>query len=416
MQGVWRNSSFLWLVGGQTLSEFGASITSFAIPWLILEITGSAAQMGFAFAVGFLPYLLLSLPAGVFADRYDRKKMMMWADFARMILVSSIPLGQWFGVLGMWQLYVVQAGMSVCAAAFDSAYVACLPNVVSKDELASANSILQTGVATSQILGPPLAGVMIGLMGAADTITVNGLSYLISVLTLLMIRKPFSAQRSTANTKPQMLSQIGEGLAFVWKHLLIRNISLFTMALNFGASAVNAVLLYHLEHNLHVSPSVAGLVMTGFSGGTIVGSLASALIGKRLPIGTVLAVALGGMSAQAVVIGLVPSVIVITVCFFFAGFCAVLWNVQSMTLRQSIIPDELLGRASSAIRMICWGSMPVGSASGGVVAQRFGAPVVFLGVGALQIGIWAWAWFTPLFKMRSATSPLPAPELTVPTA
>jgi MFS family permease len=393
----------VWLVSGQTVSQFGAAITQFAIPWLVLELTGSAAQMGLAFAVGFTPYLLLSLPAGVWADRYDRKRLMLIADAVRMLLVLSIPVGHWLGFLGMWQLYIVQAGMSACAAVFDTAYVACLPNIVHKEQLATANSILQTGASASQILGPPLAGLMVGLMGAADTIVWNGLSYLISIGSLLAIHKPFSAARDS-HRKANMVAEIGEGLRFVWNHSLIRSIGLFTMVGNLGSSAAEAVLLFHLERNLHLAPAIAGVVMMGFSAGTIVGSLLAVFLGRRLPMGKVLAIGMGGMALAALVMGLTPTAWIIGSANFATGLFAVVWNVQSMTLRQSVIPDHLLGRAGSALRMIAWGSMPLGSAMGGVMGQLFGAPAVFFGVGIFEVVTWGFAWLTPLFRVRDAAA------------
>ncbi len=416
MKSVWRNRDFVWLVSGQTISQFGAAITQFAIPWLILELTGSAAQMGLAFAVGFTPYLLLSLPAGVWADRYNRKQLMLIADAVRMLLVLSIPLGHWLGVLGMWQLYIVQAGMSACAAVFDTAYVACLPNVVKKEQLATANSILQTGSSASQILGPPLAGLMVGFMGAADTIVLNGLSYLISIASLLLIQKAFSAADREPRQKANMFAEIGEGLRFVWNHQLIRSIGLFTMAGNLGASAAEAVLLYHLERNLHLQPAVAGAVMVGFSAGTIAGSLIAAFIGRRLPMGKVLNLSLGGMGLSALIMGLAPEAWIIGAANFGAGLFAVVWNVQSMTLRQSVIPDHLLGRAASALRMIAWGSMPLGSAAGGTMGQLFGAPAVFLGVGVFQVAVWGLGWLTPLFKVTGAAQPEPDVTNSAPSA
>lgn len=403
MRSVWRNRDFVWLISGQTISEFGSTITAFAIPWLMLQLTGSALQMGLAFAVGFTPYLLLSLPAGVWADKFDRKRMMMIADGGRMVLIISIPLAHWVGGVSVVQLYIIQAGLSAFAALFDTAYVACLPNVVSKEQLPSANAALQTGMSGSQILGPALAGTFIALFGAENTVIADGASFLISILSLLTIHKRFSST-GVAPLSGNMLSQIGEGLQFVWAHKLIRTISLFTMVINLGSAATGAILLYRLQHDLHVSASVAGFIMTGFSVGAVVGSLTAGLLTRYFKMGTLMSAAMFASSFPAFMIAFATWPPLIAVANFVVGVSAVVWNVQSVSLRQSVIPDHLLGRCSSAIRMIAWGSMPVGSAAGGAVAQVFGAPIVFVGDGVLQTGIWLWGFATPLFKVKSLQS------------
>lgn len=400
VRSVWRNKDFAWLISGQTISEFGASITSFAIPWLMLQLTGSSLQMGLAFAIGFTPYLLLSLPAGVWADKFDRKKMMMVADCGRMILISTIPFAHLVGHVGVLQLYIIQGGLSACSALFDTAYVACLPNVVDKEQLPAANAALQSGMSASQILGPALAGTLIALFGAENTVLINGLSYFVSVVSLLVIRKKFSST-GNAPLAGNMLSQIGEGVRFVWHHKLIRTISIFTMILNLGSSATGALLLYRLHHDLHVSSSIAGLVMTGFSVGTVLGSILAGMLTRHFRMGTLMATTLLGMSIPEFLIAFSAWPYAITVANFITGLSAVVWNVQSISLRQSVIPDHLLGRCSSAIRMIVWGSMPVGSAAGGAVAQVYGAPVVFVAAGVVQTSLWFWGLATPLFKVKS---------------
>ncbi|MCL6600440.1 MAG: MFS transporter, partial [Alicyclobacillus macrosporangiidus] len=118
---VWKNRDFRWLITGQTVSELGSAVSGFTLPWLMLQMTGSALQMGLGFAVGFLPYLLLSLPAGVWADRRDRRRLMMLADAIRMLLIATIPAAYALGMLTVAQLYLVMAGMSACNAVFDAA-------------------------------------------------------------------------------------------------------------------------------------------------------------------------------------------------------------------------------------------------------------------------------------------------------
>lgn len=402
MTQVWKNRDFVWLVSGQTVSEFGSSIVRFALPWLILQMTNSAFMTGLAGSIGFLPYLLLSLPAGVWADRFDRKKLMIIADAGRMLLILSVPLAHFLGMLTVVQLLVVEAGMSAFSALFDASYVSCLPNVVGRESLQQANSIIQTGMAASQVLGPPLAGVLVSFIGAPTTITVNALSFLISVVSLYGIRVSFSASRTNerGRAKQGMLAGIKEGLVYVWQHRLIRTISLFTMVMNIGGSATGAVILFRVKNELHVGSDWAGLVMIGYSIGTILGSISSGFFSKRLPMGRIMSTMIILQIVPAFLIGWTHLPLLITLSYCVIGFSGANWNVQSLSLRQSVIPDSMLGRASSSIRMIVWGSIPVGSIIGGAVGQVYGASSVFYGEGVLAILLCVWGLMTPLFKTK----------------
>lgn len=178
VSSIWKNKDFLWLFTGRTISQLGTSITTFAIPWLLLQLTGSAIQTGIAFAVGFVPYLLLSLPAGVWADQHNRKTMMIIADSGRLILLLSIPLTHLLvGEIPVFLLYAVQAGVSMFSALFDAAYGACLPNIVDRSQLQEGNAALQTGFSMSRIGGPVIAGILISLLGAANTLLFDVASY-----------------------------------------------------------------------------------------------------------------------------------------------------------------------------------------------------------------------------------------------
>lgn len=395
---LWRNRGFLWLIGGQTLSEFGSAISGFAIPWLLLQLTGSALQMGLAYAAGFIPYLVLSLPAGVWADRYNRKHLMMLADVGRMILILSIPLAHLLGLLTVAQLYIVLALMSTCSAVFDASYVSCLPNVVQREQLPQANSALQAGVSASQILGPALAGTAVAFVGAANTIFADAASFAVSVLSLLAIRKSFSATEGAGMARSGMMKQISEGLKYVWDNTLIRTISLFALAGNLGGSASGALLLYRLHYDLHATAYWSGIVVAGSSAGVLVGSLLSGFIGSRLQSGTIMMGSLLLFAIPDFVTAFTRIPFVMGAANVLLGIAMVLWNVQSVSLRQSVIPDHILGRASSSIRLIVWGSIPLGNAAGGAFGQWFGTPVVFVATGLTHAVVWAAGWWTPLYK------------------
>ena len=147
---------------------------------------GSATQTGIAFAVGFVPYLFLSLPAGVWSDRFNRKNLMILADSGRLILLLSIPLVHVLSGETPVLLYCVQGGISLFSAVFDSAYGSCLPNIVGRSQLQEANAALQTGFSMSRIGGPLIAGILVSLLGTADTLFADVASYAGSIITLMV--------------------------------------------------------------------------------------------------------------------------------------------------------------------------------------------------------------------------------------
>lgn len=394
---VWKNRDFRWLITGQTVSELGSAVSGFTLPWLMLQMTGSALQMGLGFAVGFLPYLLLSLPAGVWADRRDRRRLMMLADAIRMLLIATIPAAYALGMLTVAQLYLVMAGMSACNAVFDAAYVSCLPNVVDKDQLPSANAALQAGVSASQILGPSLAIGLIGFAGAANTLVIDAVSYLVSILSLVAIRSRFSAAEGAARARAGMLRDIGEGLRYVWNHSLIRTISLFTLVGNLGGSAASALILYRLNHDLHASVYASGLAMAGVSAGAMLGSLLAGVLASRVQAGRMMMISLLAFAIPDYITAAARHAWVIGLANVLLGVSMVLWNVQSVSLRQSVIPDHMLGRASSSIRMLVWCSIPLGNALGGVAGEWFGTVAVFTATAIMHTIVWIAGWRTPLY-------------------
>src|SRR6476646_647273 len=190
---LWRNRAFLTLWGGQSLSVFGTQVTQFALPWLVLDINRSAISVGAVSAVSFLPYLIFALPAGVIADRWNRRAIMLVCDVARGLLVFSIPVAYFAVVLTLVQLFVVAALMRLFTIFFDVGYTACLPNLVEKRQLADANGKLELTRSAAELSGQPLAGTLVALFTAPGTMVIDTVSYVVSVISLVTIKRPFSA-------------------------------------------------------------------------------------------------------------------------------------------------------------------------------------------------------------------------------
>ncbi|WP_274365644.1 MFS transporter [Paenibacillus thermotolerans] len=396
---LWKNKQFVWFISGQTVCEFGSAVHLFVLPWLLLQITGSATVLGIAMAVGFLPYLLLSLPFGALADRHDRKLLMLAANAGRLVLTASIPIAALFRELHPVHLFIVQGGMSAMGALFDAGYVASLPSIVTKKQLQEANAALQGGISVSQLSGPAIAGLLISWFGGSYTLSFTAASFLISVLSLRMISSSFKGEGGDRErlTAQRMMKQIGEGVRYVMNHSLIRPLTVLAMMINLSALAMNPAMLYRLQTEMGLDSKAAGFVMAGWGVGTVIGSLAAAKFFKRLRLGIVMVFSLSLQIVTPFLVVFVEQTTVMLIAYAIYGFAVVLWNVQSLSLRQSVIPSELMGRATTTIRFLVFATIPLGTVIGGALSEHFGAVTAFLFSGAIQLVIWLWAFRNRLF-------------------
>ena len=193
-QSLWRNRDFLFLWSGQAISLIGTSSSQLAFPLLILALTGSPAQAGFIGALGILPFLLLSLPAGALIDRWNRKRTMIICDVGRTLSMASIPFALVIGHLIVIQLYLTSIITGTFFVFFNIAEVACLPRVVSKEQLPDAAARNEATMNVSFLLGPLLGGSLYGI-GRALPFLADAISYVISVISLLFIKTKFEQER-----------------------------------------------------------------------------------------------------------------------------------------------------------------------------------------------------------------------------
>jgi MFS family permease len=376
-ESLWKNRDFALLITGRTVSQFGTAMTTFVIPWLFLQLTGSGTQTGIAFAFGFIPYIILSFPAGVWADRFNRKTLMIIADSGRLALLLSIPLAHLItGATPLYLLYVIQAGVSGLSAIFDAAYGACLPNIVAPNQLREANNTLQTSMSLSKIVGPILGGVAISWIGAANTILIDVASYIVSIASMFAIVKSFSASKRHDNKT--FFQDIRQGIGTVWNIKPIRYLMLFATLVNLVGPGMDVALLYRLQHELTLGSQWAGIIMTGLSGGMLLGSLVNRWIGKQIDMGPWLTISAVLQVFPPIILAFTRSPILICLVQVFIGILLVAWNVQSVTLRQTLIQNHLLGRSSSVFRLSAWISIPIGDALAGMIGQTYGTKTYFI--------------------------------------
>jgi len=385
--GLWRHPDFLKLWSAETVSQFGTQISQLALPLTAIDVLHvSAFKVAALTTVEFLPFLLVSLPAGVWVDRLPRRPILVFGDLTRAGLLASIPIAYFLDALTIWQLYCVGFLFGIATVFFDVAYQSYLPSLVQRRQIIDGNAKLEISRSAAQLGGPGVAGLLIGWLKAPVAILFDAVSFLGSGLFILAIRKTETSQADRAPRR-KMRTELREGLSYVLRHPYLKNIAACTALFNFFGLLGYAVLLVYARRHLHLSPQTIGLAFVLGNFGALLAAVTAKSIFARLGVGrTIIAASvIGGPAflaipfaprAHAALTVLVPAL-------FVGGFANVTYNIAQVSLRQAITPERIQGRMNSVMRFIVWGTIPLGSFAGGVLASFIGlrSTLIVSGVG-----------------------------------
>ncbi len=378
-KSLWRNRDYLLLWSGQALSDIGGAVSELAFPLLVLAVTHSPAQAGFVAALRALPATLFSLLAGVLVDRWDRKRVMLVCDTGRALSLASIPLAYALGHLTIWQLYMAAFLEGTLMIVFKLAKTAAVSQVVTRAQLTTAVAQEEFVEGTTALLGPSLSGVLYTL-GAMFPFLTDAISYLISIVTVALIRTPFQRERTPTHRK--VWAEIAEGVLWVWHQPF-----LLTMTLLMGAGAFvfsgNGLIIIILAQQQHASTAVIGLIFAVGGAGSILGSVLAPRLEHRLAVGQSILLWRWYFVLSWPLYALAPFPLVLGALEFGTGFVDPIEDVPYFSHRLKLIPDELKGRVISACRLFPGITRPLGLALTGLLIQRIGIfPTIWL----------AWAW------------------------
>ncbi|HZM72458.1 MAG TPA: MFS transporter [Candidatus Polarisedimenticolia bacterium] len=382
-----RHPDFLKLWTAETVSVFGTQITLLALPLVaatILKVT--PFEFGLLGTIEFLPFILLSLPAGVWVDRLRRRPILIIGDLGRAIALSSIPVAFYFDVLSIWQLYVVGFITGCLTVFFDVAYQSYLPSLVERDQLVEGNSKLEITRSASQIAGPGLAGVLIGLVRAPFAILLDALSFVVSAIFVFWIRKPeppIVPHNEDTGPRPSMRSEIAGGLRYVTGHRWLRSIAATTGVSNLFGNLGGAILLLYLVRDHGFSPEQLGFAFSLGSFGVLGAALTAGRVSKALGLGRTLVISSLGFSAAGLVIVVSPPELLfyaVALSILMGGYFGVVWNINQVSLRQAITPLRMQGKMNATMRFIVWGGIPIGNLVGGFLGGVIGLyPTIVVG-------------------------------------
>jgi MFS family permease len=370
------------------VANTGDGVFAVALPLLAESLTRDPLLFAGVNVANRLPWLVFSLHAGAIADRFDRRRVMWMANAARALAVAGLGTAVLGDVASIWLLYAVGFGLGVAETLFDTSSQALLPALVARDQLEAANGRLVAGeIVTTQFLGPPLGGLLFGV-AAAVPILLDAGTFAVSAGLVASLGGLVATRRRPAGEVPRpMRVEIAEGLRWLRGHRLLRGLAVLLGAMNGTHVMVFAVFpLYAVGEGsaLGLGSFGFGVLLTSTAVGSGIGSLLSAPLVRRFGRGAVLWSTLGTSVVVPVAIALTSSPVLVGVTFAVFGLSVVLWNVVTVSLRQTIIPDELLGRVNSVYRFLGWGAMPLGSLAGGLVASVVGVRGTFLVAGALM--------------------------------
>jgi MFS family permease len=364
-----------WAVG---IDNVGDGAFAAAVPLLAVSITRDARLVSVVSAATYLPWLLLSLPGGALVDRHDRVGLMWRSQAIQAVIVSAVAVLTALGHIGIPVLAVTAFGLGACEVVFANAAQAILPDLVPKPLLHKANGNQQTiTVLGQQFVGPPV-GSLLFAVAVALPFGLDAGSFALSAALLATL--PRHGRRHAEH--PPMRTAIAAGLGWLARHRLLRTLAILLGVNTFCFQLGAATLVLLATQTLHLSARGYGLLLAGAAVGSLLGGLLNARIVQRIGALPALLTALGANAVIFVGIGLSPDAVVLAALLAGNGFVTTLWNIVTVSLRQQIVPAELLGRVNSVYRMLGWGLMPLGALTGGLVAHVFGlrAPYPIAGV------------------------------------
>ena len=364
----------LWWATG--IDNFGTGAFTAAVPLLAVTVTRDPRLVSLVATAAFLPWLLLSLPAGSLADRYDRAGLMWRAQAVQAVLAGIAAVLVACGGASVPLLAVTAFGIGAGDVVFGVAAQAILPDLVAKPLLPRANGRQQAITTfTVQFAGPPAGGWLFGV-AAALPFGLDAVSFALSAVLVATL------PRRARGARPR--SRLREGVAWLARHRLLRTIALLLGVNTFGGQLASVTLVLLATEVLHVSPRGYGLLLAGAALGSVVGGLVSSRVVGRIGYLPALLTALTVNVGAFAGIGLSPGVVVLGAFLAMNGFVTTLWNVVTAGLRQQFVPSALLGRVSSAYRLVGWGLIPAGAATGGLVAHGLGLRAPYLVAAAVR--------------------------------
>ncbi len=393
----------LWF--GQTVSALGTQVSMVALPLIaVLVLHATALELGVLAALETIPYLVLSLPAGVFVDRADRRRTMIACDIIRAaaLLGTALAIAGGVGSIGLLCAVALLVGSS--SVFFSVAYTSYVATLLAADRLVAGNQRLELSESAAQVVGPTVGGMILQLAGGAAAAALDGASYLVSAVAIVASRPPRRDVPRDASPHIGLRAGIAEGLRRVSGDRVLRDLAASTALLNLGSGMLLAVVVLFATTEVGLDAAGFGLVYGLGNLGFLLGALSVGFLTSRLGIGRTFAWSTYVTAIAMVLIALSgggPGVALLLLGRFVGAAATPLFNVNALSLRQARVGDAIMGRVNATFLFIDWGPLPVGSLVGGLLAGAFGPRAALVAAAACGLAGAAWIAISPAARLTS---------------
>lgn len=403
--GLGGNPHFMRLWVGQTVSVFGSMIGNFALPFVaLLTLEASPFQIALLGIMGLIPGFLVSLFAGVWVDRLPRRPVLIWSDVGRFLALLSVPVAALLGVLSMPQLYLVAFVNGVFGTFFDVAYHAYLPSLVRRDQLVEGNSKLSASASVAEAGGFGIAGWLVQWLTGPIVILVDAISFLFSALSIAAIRQPEPPVKKTEGGGNARL-EAKEGLQAILHQPVVRTLVGSNVLLAFFSRIFGSMFLVFATREVGLSPGVQGMIYSIGGVTSLLGAVLAGPLTRRYGLGKTLVFSMVMISLGSFAPTLAVGVGVVTILLYILNQLLTdpawtLHNINELSLRQALVPNQVLGRVNGSVRFLEFGANLLGMFLGGVLGELLGARATLM-IGALGGLISAfWLLVSPVWRYQ----------------
>jgi DHA3 family macrolide efflux protein-like MFS transporter len=392
---LWANRNFVLLWSGQFVSQIGDRLAMVAFPWLVYTATGSTLSTGLVLAIYTLPYVLFGMFAGAAIDRLDKRRVMLGAELGRTVLVLLVPLAADFA---LWSVFILSFGVACLTVLFDPAKLSLLPDIVPKDQLLRANSLLATAETLTEVLGYASAGFLLAAVSTATAFRLDALTFVVSAFTLVMMAYTPPARAAVQQAGRSFGHELREGFAYMWRHAGLLANTLLTVVLALGVGAIYPLTFFLAVEVLDGGTRAFGVFEAAIAVGSLTGALAVAWLAKRLPLGRAILVGFTLVGAGMAALAAPEQVWVAAVVFAVVGVANAAALISIDTYVQQTVPEHIRGRVWGSRFTLTQGSYAVSVLAGGALAGVADVRVLFVVFGLLVALPALFAFFVPALR------------------
>ncbi|MGE5630458.1 MAG: MFS transporter [Caulobacteraceae bacterium] len=381
-KSMFKNKNFILLWLGQLVSLLGNRFHEIASMWYIYESTGSPLKMGITLIFSTLPSVILGPFAGAFADRYDRKKIIVFSDLINGCIVGTIAALIFTQTMEIWMLYLLAGLRSVTSTFFGPAISAVVPSIVEKEQLVKANSLNQLSSSFTGILGYAAGGVMIAVLGIPGLFLFDSISFILSGISEAFIEVPRVNREAAAAEIQGMKNEIFEGIRFIMSNKkLFHFIVVGGIIINFFLAPIEIYVTVFARQRLNMGSEAFGILLSAITAGSLTMAPLVPVLGKRFSYYTLTFIGLTLEGVFIMLLGISENFYMALIIQALMGASICMCNVSLNTVFQTLIPNEMLGRVGGILQTMCQATIPLGYLLGGMVTERLSLTLVLVASG-----------------------------------